>query len=330
MAAQFRILFAGAILEGFELAAVKVAAGDKLKANPAQVDRLFSGKRAVLKKNLPDDKAQQYFRVLRRIGMDVTLEQEESQELELEPIQLDLMAPTAETAQETPPENYDPEKTLLSNPALAAGLLDTPSRDARASLDDLPSLDPDSQVSTVASSSHEATMIVSPKQAIELMPQQSPQESPSIHDEATLIVSRDDAARMRAQLQAAATAHSTSDEATLIVSPSDAAKLIAQQKAPAASPHEATMIVNQSDVAAMLSKQKAAASNSHEETLVVSPSMVKQFVAEQKAAAATPQPAVQPPAQSKPPAEVSGNNTVLYFGIFLVVLVSAVALYLFW
>ncbi|HSD36326.1 MAG TPA: hypothetical protein VLC92_02390 [Rhodocyclaceae bacterium] len=76
MALQFQIVFQGKLLDGFELAAVKASAARRLKATPEQVDRLFSGKRAILKKNLPDDTAQRYAGELRRIGMLVVIEPE--------------------------------------------------------------------------------------------------------------------------------------------------------------------------------------------------------------------------------------------------------------
>ncbi|MEC5387919.1 hypothetical protein VVD49_19455 [Uliginosibacterium sp. H3] len=76
MSSQFQIVFKGQLLEGFELAAVKASAARRLKATPEQVDRLFSGKRAILKKSLADDAAQRYAAELQRIGMQVAIEPE--------------------------------------------------------------------------------------------------------------------------------------------------------------------------------------------------------------------------------------------------------------
>src|SRR5579885_3366859 len=122
MTAQFRIIFSGNVLPGFDAADVKRAAETKLKANAEQVERLFSGKRAVLKKNLEEDKAQHYVAVMRRIGMEVAEEEEAD---ELAPIELPsagqafaVAPPVAATAAA---ETYDPEKTELADPAMVSG-----------------------------------------------------------------------------------------------------------------------------------------------------------------------------------------------------------------
>lgn len=76
MSSQFQIAFHGELLDGFDPNAVKASAGRRLKAAPGQIDRVFSGKRVVLKKGLTDETAQRYAKELERIGMRVSIEPE--------------------------------------------------------------------------------------------------------------------------------------------------------------------------------------------------------------------------------------------------------------
>jgi hypothetical protein len=76
MSSQFRIVFSGKILEGFEYPEVKRSAERKLQAGSEQVERLFSGKRATIKKGLAEAQANRYYAALRRIGMDVSVQPE--------------------------------------------------------------------------------------------------------------------------------------------------------------------------------------------------------------------------------------------------------------
>lgn len=74
MAAEYRVVFAGAVLEGYDAETVKETAGHRLKVTPEQLTRLFSGKPVVLKKGLEFAAAEQYVAELNRIGMKVRVE----------------------------------------------------------------------------------------------------------------------------------------------------------------------------------------------------------------------------------------------------------------
>ncbi|MDB5802039.1 MAG: hypothetical protein JWL63_2978 [Rhodocyclales bacterium] len=76
MSSQFQIVFKGELLDGFDLVTVKASAARRLKAAPEQIDRVFSGTRAILKKGLTDELAQRYLTELQRIGMRVAIEAE--------------------------------------------------------------------------------------------------------------------------------------------------------------------------------------------------------------------------------------------------------------
>jgi hypothetical protein len=74
MAAEYRVVFAGAVLEGYDAETVKETAGHRLKVTSEQLTRLFSGKPVVLKKGLEFAAAEQYVAELNRIGMKVRVE----------------------------------------------------------------------------------------------------------------------------------------------------------------------------------------------------------------------------------------------------------------
>jgi hypothetical protein len=76
MSSLFQIVFKGELLDGFDLAVVKASAARRLKAAPEQIDRVFSGTRAILKKGLDEELSQRYLSELERIGMRVFVEPE--------------------------------------------------------------------------------------------------------------------------------------------------------------------------------------------------------------------------------------------------------------
>lgn len=130
MTTEYRVVFAGAVLDGHEAEAVKQTAGQRLKVTPEQLTRLFSGKPVVLKKGLSISAAEQYVAELNRIGMKARVEA--------------IPAAASSTAQKvesltTPPappaENTFPPLSLVTEDApvkeaqqapLAAGLANAP------------------------------------------------------------------------------------------------------------------------------------------------------------------------------------------------------------
>lgn len=130
MASEYRVIFAGAVLEGFALEAVKQTAGERLKASPQQVDRLFSGRNAVLKKGLSREMGERYVAELRRIGMMVELDiqQPEAPAMASQAIAAPVAPPAQALAVTKHPAaiaSNDLEKTQIANPdALARYLRD--------------------------------------------------------------------------------------------------------------------------------------------------------------------------------------------------------------
>jgi hypothetical protein len=76
MDTRHRIIFSGKIKEGFDPVLVKKLAAFKLKATPEQISRLFSGRRAIIKKNLSLQRAERYANDLAKVGLIVVIQVE--------------------------------------------------------------------------------------------------------------------------------------------------------------------------------------------------------------------------------------------------------------
>jgi hypothetical protein len=87
METRYRVVFAGRIQAGLDLALVKQEAGTRLKASPEQLDQLFSLSRVILKKDVDGTYGHAYVAALREIGMLVELEplQQETPSGHIEP-----------------------------------------------------------------------------------------------------------------------------------------------------------------------------------------------------------------------------------------------------
>lgn len=70
---RYDILFAGQLLAGHELAAVRARLGQLFKADDATLDKLFSGKPQVLKRNCDKGTALQYKKALEGAGAQVVV-----------------------------------------------------------------------------------------------------------------------------------------------------------------------------------------------------------------------------------------------------------------
>ncbi|MDP5239574.1 hypothetical protein Q9Q94_08535 [Uliginosibacterium sp. 31-16] len=119
METEYRVVFAGVVLEGFDPEVVKHAASSRLKASPEQLERLFSGRTAVLKKGLNSETGARYVAELTRLGMQVKLEAT---------ILTTAASPVIQPpAPPRPAPSSDLEKTQVATPdALARYLNDEP------------------------------------------------------------------------------------------------------------------------------------------------------------------------------------------------------------
>jgi hypothetical protein len=69
----FDILFTGDIADGVDITTVKLKAAQLFRLDDAKLVVLFSGKRTILKKNINNDAAQKYQKILKSIGMITVL-----------------------------------------------------------------------------------------------------------------------------------------------------------------------------------------------------------------------------------------------------------------
>ncbi|WP_051940417.1 hypothetical protein [Stenoxybacter acetivorans] len=74
MSHKIRIVFRGEIIEGKAKAEVKAHAAQLFKISPERIDRIFSGKPIVLKKDLSADEGLRYQNALEKIGMRAHIE----------------------------------------------------------------------------------------------------------------------------------------------------------------------------------------------------------------------------------------------------------------
>jgi hypothetical protein len=174
MSSQFQIVFSGELLDGFELTTVKANAARRLKAAPEQVDRIFSGKRAVLKKGLAEEVAQRYFAELQRIGMSVKLVPE--------------TVNVAPLGTEDPIGAIDPLLGAASQPGIR-------SEPQRVTSRDVPAFDPmKTQITGMADDSppperwSQPTIAISQRHLVSTQPTIAASPSADSSDEPTLIV----------------------------------------------------------------------------------------------------------------------------------------------
>lgn len=243
MTNEYRVIFAGAVLEGFELEAVKKIASERLKASPQQIDRLFSGRNAVLKKGLSHELGERYVAELRRIGMMVELDiQQPEAPATLAPPVAPPVKPVAAAAHPAPIASSDLEKTQIANPdALARYLRDEVDPSSAPTL-----IVPRTQVAEMTrqavSSEHQdpgsmPTFVVPRAQLDETRRQieQALSDSADPSSAPTLIVPRAQVAEAQRRAQEALGDIDPANAPTLIVPRSDTAK----------NPMTATVIVEQ-------------------------------------------------------------------------------------
>jgi len=89
---KYNLIYAGAILSGFEESQVKRSFVEKMKVPQEKVGRLFSGRRIVLRKSLSKQKAESWQRKLLIIGAEaviipvVNIEESSQRNLTTEPV----------------------------------------------------------------------------------------------------------------------------------------------------------------------------------------------------------------------------------------------------
>lgn len=123
MSTTYHLVYAAGVLPGFEPAAVRAALGARLKLDEAQLAALFSGRRAVIKRGLDLQKAQQWVQRFAALGAQLSMEEDVAAAAPVAsvaatsaPAGLSLV-PMAAVAM--PPSEPEPAATRLPEPAPA-------------------------------------------------------------------------------------------------------------------------------------------------------------------------------------------------------------------
>lgn len=215
METEYRVVFAGTVLEGFDPEVVKHAASSRLKASPEQVERLFSGRTAVLKKGLNSEMGARYVVELTRIGMQVKLEAT---------ILTAAASPAIQPpAPPRPAPSSDLEKTQIATPdALARYLNDEPDLSSAPTL-----VVPRARVQELSRPAHAQDQSSAPTEIVprdrqaevrrKMEAAQAAAEDPS--SAPTLIVPRDQLSETRRHLEQALAAQGDPASAPTVIVP---------------------------------------------------------------------------------------------------------------
>ncbi|MDQ8021735.1 MAG: DUF805 domain-containing protein [Moraxellaceae bacterium] len=107
---QYRIIFRGELLDGFNRDEVSQTAAQRLGLKPAQLETIFSGQAVVLRKGLDKANAARYLSELRKIGMRAKVQ-------EMTVVARPTTAPDPGIRAIEPAPGFDPEKTDIYTPA---------------------------------------------------------------------------------------------------------------------------------------------------------------------------------------------------------------------
>ena len=74
---RFKIVFEGALLPGIDAITAKLNLAELFKSDVAAIERLFSGRKVALKRDLSHADAQTYLQALTKTGIDARIETEQ-------------------------------------------------------------------------------------------------------------------------------------------------------------------------------------------------------------------------------------------------------------
>ncbi|BAQ83437.1 DUF805 domain-containing protein [Pseudomonas sp. St29] len=83
---RYKIVFDGALLPGVEKSTAQLNLAELFKSDAAAVERLFSGQRVELKRDLTQADAQRYLEALKNAGIDARIEAEQALDLNLDAV----------------------------------------------------------------------------------------------------------------------------------------------------------------------------------------------------------------------------------------------------
>lgn len=113
MGTRYRILFRGKIHEGYDAALVRKLAAFRLNASPTQIERLFAGKKVMIKGDLPSEEvANLYVDELAKLGMIAWAEPERAKPQASSPKAPEAARPELMEASAA----FNPSSTYLTHP----------------------------------------------------------------------------------------------------------------------------------------------------------------------------------------------------------------------
>ncbi|UVJ43578.1 DUF805 domain-containing protein [Pseudomonas sp. LS1212] len=112
---RFNIVFDGRLLPGVDLMTAKSNLAALFKSDLAGIEKLFNGRKLILKRNLPSPEAQRYLNALHKAGVDARLEEE------LRPEDTIQSAPSSSTGEQVTPaaqpsSPYAPPQSQVDQP----------------------------------------------------------------------------------------------------------------------------------------------------------------------------------------------------------------------
>ncbi|WP_020405141.1 hypothetical protein [Hahella ganghwensis] len=115
--AQYELVFSGQIVDGFDLAQVKQNVANLFKANPAQVEQMFSGRSVVLRNRLDDATGKKYLAILRKNGAQCELRPMG----QAAPSPTEDQKPVPQAPQSTAPQASTPQARTSAAKPMASG-----------------------------------------------------------------------------------------------------------------------------------------------------------------------------------------------------------------
>ncbi|MGC5699685.1 DUF805 domain-containing protein [Pseudomonas sp. NFXW11] len=106
---RYKIVFDGTLLPGVEKSTAQLNLAELFKSDTAAVERLFSGQRVELKRDLTQADAQRYLQALTEAGVDARIEAEQRLELNLDAVS---PAPSPASTSESP---YAPPQSVVGD-----------------------------------------------------------------------------------------------------------------------------------------------------------------------------------------------------------------------
>lgn len=113
---RFNIVFDGSLLPGIDLMTAKNNLAALFKSDLAGIEKLFNGRKVILKRNLPSPEAQRYLNALHKAGVDARLEEERRPEEKIQSASPSAAGEQVTPAAAQPFSPYAPPQAQVDQP----------------------------------------------------------------------------------------------------------------------------------------------------------------------------------------------------------------------